>query len=742
MGKAIRNIHDCIKMKINIKMKKSFSVLLFVAVLPCVMLLTFGLSAFAQSNLPTGDMKYRPKVEDMGEIELNSEEGNSLTPAIVNANLSTGPHYQCLSDDEKTLYEAIYGAVSNGIYVSYKDLANIRNESVYKSKAYKFYTGTRSFFSQYSGSGASNAINRAAQAVCYDNADHIEFYMVFPNQYSYTVNNDGTVDTYIVLAAHMDESQFATCNSQIQNSLNSIVTKIKEDAKAQGNDNWPAVMELVAHDYYCTTYGIDYDYANLDLSGNAAYFDFAHTAYGSLVEKSAVCDGYSSGFKLIMEKIGVDVMTVTGVGGSASSMGGHAWNIIELDGNWYELDTTWDDNDGRSVTGVENVIMHEYFNRTTSEFSSSLNGGIHNRVENSGYFGFRLPTATGAHWTYDYLVKNVSYEHDPYSGCSIHIQNSLTLKVGEKGTVSVTVDPENTAYTLTSSDTSVAQVSGTTVEGISEGIAIITATCTEHPAVSASCAVTVEKVAVTGITIPESLELSIDGTAEITATITPDDATDKDYTLESSDPGIVMVDGKTVKGVSVGTATVTASTADGELSATCKVTVSIPQGYRFTQSGNTYFTIGKDSVAIAGSTKSTVTIPATVTFGGMTYKVTSVAQKAFYKNPKITTIKGGGNLTTIGSSAFSECFKLKKVKLYEATKLKSIGSKAFYKSRKVATLEFNVGKLKTVGSKAFGKISSKAKFTLKASSNKKYNKAVKLLKKGGAKKATYNKKKK
>ena len=40
----------------------------------------------------------------------------------------------------------------------------------------------------------------------------------------------------------------------------------------------------------------------------------------------------SVGLAKRMEKLGVDVMTVTGVGGSASSMGGHAWNIIEIDG--------------------------------------------------------------------------------------------------------------------------------------------------------------------------------------------------------------------------------------------------------------------------------------------------------------------------------------------------------------------------------------------------------------------------
>ena len=81
---------------------------------------------------------------------------------------------------------------------------------------------------------------------------------------------------------------------------------------------------------------------------------------------------------------------------------------------------------------------------------------------------------------------------------------------------------------------------------------------------------------VTGITIaPTTLSLDVDKTAKLQATITPDKATDKTVTWESSDETIAKVDANgEVTAVSVGTVTITVTTADGSKTATCQVTVA------------------------------------------------------------------------------------------------------------------------------------------------------------------------
>ncbi len=78
--------------------------------------------------------------------------------------------------------------------------------------------------------------------------------------------------------------------------------------------------------------------------------DLAHTAFGALVKNSsgidnyAVCDGYSLAFEYLLQQVGIECTYVGGFAGSTEDdMGGHAWNIVKIDGQWYEVDTTWDD---------------------------------------------------------------------------------------------------------------------------------------------------------------------------------------------------------------------------------------------------------------------------------------------------------------------------------------------------------------------------------------------------------------
>ena len=107
---------------------------------------------------------------------------------------------------------------------------------------------------------------------------------------------------------------------------------------------------------------------------------------------------------------------------------------------------------------------------------------------------------------------------------------------------------------------------------LQEGTATITAKCGEK---TATCTVTVQKadVAAESITLDlSSLELAVGGTARLTATVKPDEATVKTVQWSSSDDSVATVaaDG-TVTAVKEGTATITAKC--GEKSADCTVTV-------------------------------------------------------------------------------------------------------------------------------------------------------------------------
>lgn len=65
-----------------------------------------------------------------------------------------------------------------------------------------------------------------------------------------------------------------------------------------------------------------------------------HSAYAVLMEGQAVCQGYALTAYKMLEQAGFDVKYVVG---TVNNNEAHAWNLVKIDGNWYHLDTTWND---------------------------------------------------------------------------------------------------------------------------------------------------------------------------------------------------------------------------------------------------------------------------------------------------------------------------------------------------------------------------------------------------------------
>ena len=88
--------------------------------------------------------------------------------------------------------------------------------------------------------------------------------------------------------------------------------------------------------------------------------DYARTsamnqsAYSALVNGDTVCAGYSRAFQYLMQQLGIPCYYCTGYSGED-----HAWNIIRIDDEYYNVDTTWDDTDPST---------YDYFNKTDADF--------------------------------------------------------------------------------------------------------------------------------------------------------------------------------------------------------------------------------------------------------------------------------------------------------------------------------------------------------------------------------------
>lgn len=99
---------------------------------------------------------------------------------------------------------------------------------------------------------------------------------------------------------------------------------------------------------------------------------FNQSAYSALVNGRTVCAGYARSFQYLMTMLGVPCYYCTGYAGE-----NHAWNIIRLDGEYYNADATWDDTEPNT---------YDYFNKTDNEFMPT-----HRREDLSVY----LPACNG-----------------------------------------------------------------------------------------------------------------------------------------------------------------------------------------------------------------------------------------------------------------------------------------------------------------------------------------------------------
>ena len=97
--------------------------------------------------------------------------------------------------------------------------------------------------------------------------------------------------------------------------------------------------------------------------------DYLRTVCGVFLEGKAVCEGYARAMQYLLQKCGIECAEVCGhvrkENGERSEA--HAWNILKIDGDYYYLDTTWDDSSNTVQSVKSNDLGFNYFCITTEE---------------------------------------------------------------------------------------------------------------------------------------------------------------------------------------------------------------------------------------------------------------------------------------------------------------------------------------------------------------------------------------
>lgn len=222
-----------------------------------------------------------------------------------------------------------------------------------------------------------------------------------------------------------------------------------------------------------------------------------------------------------------------------------------------------------TVTPADDSITWE----TKDPNVAKVDGGVVTAV-NPGSTTITAKSSAGKQATCTITVKGVTGISLDRTELNLELSDgkktgSLEAKVSEVGGADKSV-------AWSSNHPEVATVSNGTVTAVAQGTATITATAGDK---SASCTVTVStaNVAVTSVTLDKtSLDLAVNGTYTLKATVAPNNASNREVTWSSSDATVAKVEGEgKVTALKDGTATITVTAKDGsEKTASCKVTVS------------------------------------------------------------------------------------------------------------------------------------------------------------------------
>lgn len=185
----------------------------------------------------------------------------------------------------------------------------------------------------------------------YDRLFIAEFENKKPNGFGYTRYGDveyiGQLDGFDILGDgyyyNVDDEE-----NIFDKKVDAIISNIIRD------DMTDREKILKVHDYIINN--VTYHKPNIDVSLHPGA---THTAYGALVDNSAVCDGYAQAFKVLIDELGFENHLIFGITkdatGEFSETSRHAWNILEYNGKYSHFDPTWND------PTYSDKIRHKYY---------------------------------------------------------------------------------------------------------------------------------------------------------------------------------------------------------------------------------------------------------------------------------------------------------------------------------------------------------------------------------------------
>lgn len=142
-------------------------------------------------------------------------------------------------------------------------------------------------------------------------------------------------------------------------------------------------------------------------------------AYGAIVDGTAVCEGYTRAFQLFCERLNVPCRVIQGQakGFSSDDVTNHIWNCVQIGGDWYHVDVTWDDYDNDSA--IEESRYY-YFNLTTKDIKKD-------HTLSPLYSAYKKPDV----WYNSFIPRCDSKTYNYFERSALHVSDPDAAKGGE-----------------------------------------------------------------------------------------------------------------------------------------------------------------------------------------------------------------------------------------------------------------------------------------------------------------------
>lgn len=203
---------------------------------------------------------------------------------------------------------------------------------------------------------------------------------------------------------------------EVESSFEELAEKTREYHLGLTAEMSEYDRELYAHDWIVD----NCNYADDVFKISDDYLSF--TSYGAMVNSKAVCEGYTRALQLLLASAGIESYPIIGNGNE----GLHMWNSVKIDGEWYYVDSTWDDTTKGSGYDYFNITTEQLLHDHTimpvySQLSAEQVCGVDDGVADS--FNLTVPVCSGT--AQNYFVRNAFVIEDFYAASRDGIKDEL-----------------------------------------------------------------------------------------------------------------------------------------------------------------------------------------------------------------------------------------------------------------------------------------------------------------------------